>query len=439
MATALTNGKASSRRLIRHSLTYDASPRSLLNDPTPSKAAAILSSVDQGELWELCLLQIELERKWDQFAGVVQTRRNAITGLEWCIDPDPKVEEDDEFAKEVADYVSDKLASLDAWDTALSHLSEAIGPNLSVLELIWEKAELSDIAIVPCTRLASHPITNTGVVVRTDEVPMGMPTEEFPGKFVVFTPNSKGGFPYRATLTHASIRAFLMAWFSQTDWMAFSELYGTPERVAYYDDPVVDADRETIFDYIQYRGSDSAIALPKGVTLELHQAAGTGETYEKQLAHAESKIAILWRGQTLTTDIGSVGSRAAAEVHDRVSRDILVADIKAEAACIQRQIIRPMVALKYPGMETPIPVFSRKMPDVRDVESERLTLSQMEFAAKERLTVNTDWVYESLGIPKPQITLPETIVLGQVAADEAKAKAEALAKQPKGGFPNADA
>lgn len=402
------NGKSDKNRITRYSLNYDAYPRYLTDAPSPSKFAALLKRVDQGELSELCLLQSEMERKSDQFHGVVQTRRNAVTALEWCIEPDPKADEDDTFAKDVADYCGEQLTAIHSWPNVLRHLSDAIGPNLSVVELVWDRAEIQDFVIVPSTRFVSHPFLNTGVAIRTDSEPMGIPTELFPGKFIVYVPNCRGGFPFRTTLTHASVNAYLMIHFSRADWLAFSELYGTPIRKVTYDDAVVDADRTTLANFANEGGSDLAIVMPKGAELEFVQATGTGETYSKQCDYADSKLAILWLGQTLTTDVGGTGSYAAAKVHDNVRGDLLASDLQAEASCIRRQLLAQMVELKYPGRNAPVPVFKRITYVGRDVESERLTLDQLRFARESGLRIDEEVIYEKLDLPRPETAVVET-------------------------------
>lgn len=405
---AQRNGKASKRVITKWSQQYDSTITRLMDSPSPEKFVALLNSVDAGELWKLCQLQKELERRSDQFRGVVQTRRNAIRTLDWCIDPDPKAEENDEFAKEVADYCSDRLTSVKTWSRALRHLTESIGPNLAAVELVWDKAEIVDFILVPYRRFASHPITNTGVVIRTDEEPLGYPTELFTGKFIVAVPNDEGGYPFFSTLTHASIGAYLMNSFSRKDWLAFSELYGTPWRVGTYDDAVVDLDRTTIRGFLDEGGTDTAIIKPKGVELDIIQASGTGETYQKQADYSDAKWSILWLGQTLTTDVGDSGSRALGDVHDRVRNDLRDGDIKSEAEIIREQLLRPMVELRFPGRDAPIPVFKRIVPEKRDIDSERLTLDQLRFMRESGLRIDESVIYEKFGLPRPEEAEVET-------------------------------
>ena len=419
MLVAKEPAKKETPSLVRHSLMYDAVPRYVSDDPNPAKLAALLKRVDQGELADLSLLQQEMARKSDHFFGVVQTRRNAFLGLEWSIDPDPRADEEDTLAKETADYCSDKLSEIDAFDeSVLPHLAEAIGPNLSVVEVVWDKAEVVDFVTVPCTRLASHPITNTGVVVRTDNEPMGLPTEMFGSKFIVHVPSPGGGFPFRATLTHASVLSWLMLHFSRQDWLAFSELYGTPMRIGTYTDPLIDDDRGTLKQMLEQMGPDVAAFFPKGAEIEFKQAQGTGETYQKQCDYADAKLSIAWLGQTLTTDVGDSGSRALGDGHDKVRGDLRNGDMRSEANTIRRQLLRPMVALRF-GPDAPVPVFARKVPEKVDIEGGRLTLDRLDRAEKFGLTVSSDWLYESLDIPRPEMELPDTIKLGESTKNDA--------------------
>ena len=406
-ATANSNGRMKmSKRLVTPSLVYDSHVSRLIDSPSPSKMAALLERVEQGELGVLCQLQMEMERKWDALANVAQTRRGATRSLEWCIEPDQKADEDDLFAQEVADYVGDTLTSIEAWSDALAHLSEAIGPNLAVVETIWEKAVPVDFTIVPYTRLVSHPITNRGVSIRTEAEHMGVPTELFPGKFMVFVPNSRGGFPFKTTLTHASIRSYLMAYHSAVDWMSYSELFGCPIRVGKYPQAMKSGDVETLRQELNEGGTDVAIMMPIEGDVEFKQATGTGETYQKQLDHTDASLAKLWLGQTLTTDVRSSGSRAQAEVHERsFDANIRDADLQAEAMCIRRQLIRYMVELRYPGRNAPVPIFKRKTYEARNVEAERLTLDQLRYAGERNLRLDEDTLYELLNLPKP--TTPE--------------------------------
>jgi phage gp29-like protein len=410
-------------RFTRHSQYFDRAMRYLTDDPTARRLKALLRAVDEGDIAALCETQIELERKDPQFAGVVQTRRNAITALDWGIEPDPD-HEDDDSAQEAAEYCLERLSNIAMWPKAMEHLVQAVGPNLSGVEIIWDKAEVVDFELVPCTRWATHPITNTGLVIRTDDEVMGYPIELFPDKFIIFQPYCKGGFPFRATLTHASINPFLMGTLSRVDWLAFSELFGMPLRLGYFPEGSKDSDVATLKTMLEKMSTDTAGVFLEGTKVEFRQAAGTGETYREQLHYVDNKFAILWLGQTLTTDVVATGSYAAARVHNKVRSDLLASDLRAEAACYREQLFRPMIRLKFPGRDVPIPIFKRETSVIRDIDTDRMRLEQLAFAAQQGLKVPRRWLYEALGIPRPTadeaITLQPTAkpILSKSAADD---------------------
>jgi phage gp29-like protein len=388
------------KRLTKYSQYFDRSMRYLTDDPTATKLKVLVRRIDDGDIAALCETQIELERKDAQFAGVVQTRRNAITALDWCVDPDPD-HEDDAAAQEGADYCLERLSNIASWPKAMEHLVQAVGPNLSGVEIIWDKGEVADFVMVPCTRWATHPITNTGLVIKTDDEVMGYPIELFPDKFIVFQPYCKGGFPFRATLTHASIGPFLMGALSRIDWLAFSELFGMPLRLGYFPEGSKESDVQTLTDMLERMSTDTAGAFPDGTKVEFKQAQGTGETYREQLHYVDNKFAILWLGQTLTTDVVATGSYAAARVHNKVRSDLLASDLRAEAACYREQLFRPMIRLRFPGRDMPIPIFKRETSVIRDIDTDKMRLEQLGFAAQQGLPVPRKWLYEALGIPRP--------------------------------------
>ena len=412
-----TDGKAPSGRITTYSQYFDKAMRYLTDDPTASKLKSLVRRVDDGDIAALCETQIELERKDAQFAGVVQTRRNAITALDWCIDPDPD-HEDDNAAQEAADYLTEHLTGLAMWPKALEHLAGAIGPNVSVVELIWEKAELVDFVNVPVTRFATHPYTNTGLAIKTDDEVLGYPVEAFPDKFIVFQPYCKGGFPFRATLTHASLGLFLMGALSRIDWMAFSELMGMPLRIGLYPEGTQSSAITTLKEMLEQMSSDTAGVFLAGTEIKLVQALGTGETYQNQLRYVDNKYAIVWLGQTLTTDVVATGSYAAARVHNKVRSDLLASDLRSEANCLREQLFRPMLRLRFPNVVMPVPIFKRDTSALEDIDSKKLRLEQLTFAASQSLPVPRKWLYDALSIPRPDEDAVELKPAAKAPAEE---------------------
>ena len=391
-------------RLVKRSQNRDTFQRYVTDSPSPETFASWLRAVDGGDVAALCELQEGMEAKDAWLQGVASTRRGAVTALEWDI-VDNEDGGDDSKSSAIATYVRKKLRELGSFDAFLIFMQSAVGPNVAVTELVWHRGNLIDLVPVPCHRLTESPFERGVIAVETDEFPLGIPTnfsEPAISKFVVYHPDGGGWFPLRKTMTHATVWPYLVQHFSRTDWMAFSELYGTPIRTAEYDDSVVDADRDTVFEMLENMGSDTAAAIPIGVKVALLQATGTGETFESQMAWAQSQMSVLWLGQTLTTDVGDKGSFAAAKVHDNVRADMLLHDLNAERCMVDEQVIKPMVRLRFPDWRGSVPTFKRLLNERKDIEATRLRIDQLRLAREMGLPVKADEAYEALGFARPE-------------------------------------
>lgn len=388
------------RPVVRYDPTLDEARRYVTDNPSPERMANLLRSVDMGDIAALTELTDEMIGKDLHLTGVSETRRGAITALDWDIEPNPD-DPDQTLATEKAEYSREQLLMIGNFPDALDHLSEAIGPNVAVWELLWDRAEIVGVVPVPGHRLTGDPFgQKPGVFVETDNS-LGVPTS--PGKWVVHHPQPNGGFPFRHTLTQATVYPWMMIHFARSDWSAFSELYGNPLRLAKWTDEVADDDRNTVIQMLERMGSDAAGGFPEGVEIELIQASGKGEVFVDQIGWAQRSMSIGWLGQTLTTDTGQSGAGAYAlgRVHEGIRADLLAKDLKAEANTIECQLIGPMVALRFPDTLGPTPVWKRKVDAKRDLDQERVDIDKLKTAREMGLPIRRAQVYETLGFDEP--------------------------------------
>ncbi len=102
-------------------------------------------------------------------------------------------------------------------------------------------------------------------------------------------------------------------------------------------------------------GTDAAAIIPESMLIEFTEArqSGSAELYQSFCAYLDAQVSKAVLGQTLTTEIPQgAGSRAAAEVHDSVRRDIMSADARRLAATLNRDLIKPIVDLNLGRAET---------------------------------------------------------------------------------------
>ncbi len=101
-------------------------------------------------------------------------------------------------------------------------------------------------------------------------------------------------------------------------------------------------------------GTDAVAVLNSVESLKLLEASRRGGAVS-QAGNIATPRSILYN-QAASTDVQGSGSRAAAEVHDRVREDLLVDDIADEGLTIRRDL-RSLVRAKF-GDATPVPALS---------------------------------------------------------------------------------
>jgi phage gp29-like protein len=175
------------------------------------------------------------------------------------------------------------------------------------------------------------------------------------GRFGLFCP-----FGYHRAWVHGLVRALAIPWlirnYAIRDWARYSEIHGIPIRaVSMPADMFEPKERERAEAEIAALGSDSVVRLPvdkdgKGFKLELIEPkAQSEEAFEKLIAKCDTAIAVAILGQNLTTEIGTSGSgsRAAAQVHDRVRSDIVSSDAETLATTAREQLLAPWTEHHY--------------------------------------------------------------------------------------------
>lgn len=374
---------------------------------TPARLLAFLQAAEAGTPQMQFELFAEMLEKWPRLAAVEATRRLALTGLDWEIlpaaAPDPGGAT--AAARRAADYCQRTLAGLAAFRDVLDHLASAIGHGLAVVELVWERGRLVDLVPVPHGRLIGDPHEPWRLRVLTEEEPaLGIPLDEQPLKWIVHRPHPRPGRPFEGGLLRASALLYLAQTVSLKDWLIYSQIAGMPLRVAQFEPGTPPADQQQLLRMLEALGTDAVAVVGKNVELKFLEPARGGERpYQPLQDYCNTEVTILWLGQHLTTDIRSAGSRAAAEVHDRVREDLLVDDIADEGQTIGRDLLAPLAQARY-GLDVPVPRFRRSL--VQSVDTQALAATLAVAVNELGLAVPRGWVHQALGIPEPQAGEP---------------------------------
>jgi phage gp29-like protein len=141
------------------------------------------------------------------------------------------------------------------------------------------------------------------------------------------------------------------------------------------------------------------------MVIEFTQARQQGsiELYENFCTYLDRQVSKAVLGQTLTTEMPREGgSRAAAQVHQAVRRDILSADARRLAATITQDLIRPIVDLNF-GPQRRYPQFTLALPEDQDIKVFADIIAEL---ADRGLRISQKTVLDKLGLPEPQAGEP---------------------------------
>ncbi|MFO0840516.1 MAG: DUF935 family protein [Phycisphaerae bacterium] len=375
---------------------------------TPARALSFLQSADSG--WPQLQFELfsEMLQKWPRLAAVEATRRLALTGLEWEIEPAATADSDgasSQRASDAAVYCRETLNRIAEFRAALDHLASALGFGVAVCELVWEAGRLQEVLPVPHSRLLADPDEPWRLRVRTEDEPsLGVPLDAHPLKWIVHQSRISPGRHFDGGLLRASVLLYLAQNLSLKDWLIHSQVAGMPLRVAQFEPGTPEADKQNLLKMLESLGTDSVAIFSKNVELKLLEAGrGGARTYQALQDYCNTEVTILWLGQHLTTDVRDSGSRAAAEIHDRVREDLLVDDISQEAFTLGRDLLRPLVHARF-GANTPAPIFRRSL--IQSIDSRTLADTLAVVVRDLGMAVPTRWVHRALGVPEARADEP---------------------------------
>ncbi|HXR25136.1 MAG TPA: DUF935 family protein [Candidatus Binataceae bacterium] len=170
-----------------------------------------------------------------------------------------------------------------------------------------------------------------------------------PFKFITHITKAKAGLPIRGGLARIAMWNYLFRNYILKDFVTFCEVFGQPLRLGKYGAGATEQDKSLLLQAVANIGTDAAAIIPDSMTIEFEKVAQTGDSsrlYRDALEYLDCRLTIAILGQELTTALpNGAGSRAAAEVHDVVRRDIATDDARRLAATLNRDLIKPLVDL----------------------------------------------------------------------------------------------
>lgn len=362
---------------------------------TPVKLARIFKEADAGDPFRQMELFEEMESKDTHLFSQLQTRKLAVTGLDWEVQPFSQ----DGTDQEIAAFVEEQLKELDGFSDNLMDILDAIGKGISFQEIEWEYRDghvvVGNIEYVHQKKFYYNTLTDA-LMLRTEAFPGGIPLPE--NKFVVHRYKARSGHPSRYGVLRVVAWMYLFKNYDLKDWVSFCEVYGMPLRLGTYDATASEKDKAALMDAIVRMGTDAAGIVPSGTDIRFIESnkQSSVDIYERLARFCDEQMSKAIVGQTLTSDSG--GSYAQSKTHNDVRKDLTEADCKAVMETVRRDLIRPLVEFNF-GVRAHVPYFVLNATDTDDLKE---TAEIVNTLAATGLEIPKSWLYKKFNIPAPE-------------------------------------
>lgn len=337
------------------------------NDITIPQYSTVLRPIDETLLHRGGGKGIELYRevlKDGRTYTVLQKRKRKFVARDWTLTPASTTRLD----KKAAAVCEAQLLALNL-DRAALGLLDATLMGFTVGEIVWER----DGAEIVASRIASHDQRRFLFdgernlrLLTWEALAEGVPTPE--RKFIVHRFEDLSSDPFGWGLGRILFWHVLFKREGVAFWMRALERFATPLPVAKYPIGTLPEAQSRLELALSGAIASGALVVPAGTDIEFAQAAVSGTlTHEDWCRYWDEQTAETVLGQTLSTNIGKVGSHAAADTHQKTEDELIDGDSDLLGATLRDTLLTWITEYNCPGARPPILSWPRA-PNIRDEE-----------------------------------------------------------------------
>ena len=306
----------------------------------------------------------EIERDTHAYA-VLMKRKLELVERDWEMNPASEAPLD----KEAAEFCAEEIERL-PFDRICLGLLDATLKGFSVGETVWERRGNH---IVPARvkihdqrRFVFDPDWNLRLLTR-EAILNGVALP--PRKFMVHRFDAETSDPYGLGLGTRLFWAVLFKREGAAFWLKYLDKYASPTPVGKTPIGLPEPEQQKILRALENLAQGLGITVPIGTELDFLEATRAGPaSYEAWCRYWDEQISETVLGETLSTNIGKLGSQAAATVHADGKSQIVTADADLLSDTIQETLLAWMVEYNFPGAGTPR--LERKRPKNEKAEAE---------------------------------------------------------------------
>lgn len=290
----------------------------------------------------------------DHVWACITTRKAGVTSKPW----DVLSTSDDSRDKEIAEFVKDNLLGVNL-ERDLKQMMDAPFRGFRVHEAIWEERNgkwwIVNLKSKAQRRFNFGADGQLQLITKDSYLGEAVP----PCKFVVTQHEASDDNPYGVRVFSKMYWPWVFKKAGFKFWAIFVEKFGMPLLLGRYRQGAGQDEIDKIVEALANMVQDAVGAVPQGTAVDTLEAGKGGKegTHQGFLTYCDNAISKSALGQTLTTQIGSTGSYAAAGVHYTVKQEIVEADAKMIMAAVNDQLVRWLVDFNY-GPQERYPTFT---------------------------------------------------------------------------------
>lgn len=307
-------------------------------------------------------------------------RQSAVVKCEWRVDAGGERPRD----IEAAEWLQKQLQKLN-WDNVTQKMLFGVFYGYAVAELIYAvddgKIGISKIKVRNRRRFRYGKDGDLRMLTMSSMFE-GVPCER-PYFWDFCTGADHDDEPYGLGLAHWLYWPVLFKRNGIKFWLIFLEKFGTPTAAGQYDENAKPEERQALLAAARALHVDSGVIFPKGMELNLIEAARSGTADYKTL-HDVMNAAIqkATLGQTATTQ-GTPGKLGNEDEQGEVKDDIVKADADLVNESFNRQVVPQLMAWNFPDAALPrVWRVTEEEEDLTSAVERDKTISEMGFKPK---------------------------------------------------------
>lgn len=277
-------------------------------------------------------------------------RQSAVVKCEWRVDAGGTRRKD----KQAAEWLQGQLQKI-RWDNVTEKMLFGVFYGYAVAEILYDldegKIGISAVKVRDRRRFRYGKDGDLRLLTQSSMFE-GIPCER-PYFWDFCCGADHDDEPYGLGLAHWLYWPVLFKRNGLKFWLTFLDKFGQPTGVGKYDPNATDAERNALLAATRAMATDRGIIIPKGVELDLLEAARSGTADYKTL-HDTMNAAIqkATLGQTASTQ-GTPGKLGNEDLQGDVRDDIIKADADLVCETFNHQIIPQLMAWNFPDAELP--------------------------------------------------------------------------------------